>query len=272
MDVRTAERQVGAVSNRRAELAVVRLEEVSTAPGTDRVQAGLWTFEAKPRRMESIFLLADSQLLFWRESGQLLLERVVKARTHARLKAAYIGASNGDDPDFYAIFLSAMEGVGISDCRMIPSNVSEADLNFLSDADIILLAGGDVELGWRTFLTNGLDHHLVKRYREEATLIGISAGAVQLGLGYLKLVPFIIGAHEESANWKTTAQLLRLSPTNTAIGLPTGGGAIYHVDQTLEPLRHPLVKLSLHGDQVQQTILEVNADGVFTKTRNYWTQ
>jgi cyanophycinase len=195
--------------------------------------------------LRSIFLLADSQLLFWRENGQLLLEGVVKARTRDRLKAGYVGASNGDDPDFYAIFVAAMEGVGVFDCRMIPSAVSEADLAFLNDADIILLAGGDVEIGWQTFLTNGLDKHIVRRYFEGATLIGISAGAVQLGLGYLKLVPFIIGAHEESTNWKTTRELLRLSGSNTrAIGLPTGGGAIYHPDHTVEPLRHPLKEIT----------------------------
>jgi len=201
--------------------------------------------------LQPIVLLADSQFLFWRKNDRLVLERVLKERP----KAAYIGASNGDNPDFYAIFVAAMEGFGIFDCRMIPSAISEADLSFLNDADIILLAGGDVELGWRTFVTNGLDNHIVRRYSEGATLIGISAGAVQLGLCGLaadgslietfKLVPFIIGAHEESDNWKTTRDLLRLSANNTrGIGLPTGGGAIYHPDQTLEPLRHLLVELT----------------------------
>ena len=202
--------------------------------------------------MKSIFLFADSQLLFWRENGRLFIERVV---TREGMKPAYVGASNGDNPDFYEIFVAAMEGVGIGDCRMIPSVLSGADLTYINDADIILLAGGDVELGWRTFVTNGLNKHIARRYFEGATLIGISAGAVQLGLCGLasdgslietfQLVPFIIGAHEESDDWKTTRDLLRLSPTNTkAIGLPTGGGAIYHEDQTLEPLRHPLVELS----------------------------
>lgn len=203
--------------------------------------------------MQTIFLLADSQLLFWRDGGQLLLERVV---TRDQLKAAYIGASNGDDPNFYEIFVSAMEGVGVVDCRMIPSAVSEADMEFLNSADVILLSGGDVEAGWRVFLNNGLSEHIIRRYYEGASLIGVSAGAVQLGLCGLaadgslietfKLVPFIIGAHEESDNWKTTRELLRLSgPGKTAIGLPAGGGAIYHQDHTVEALRHPLVKLSL---------------------------
>jgi cyanophycinase-like exopeptidase len=151
-----------------------------------------------------------------------------------------------------------MEGVGVFDCRMIPSAVSKADIAFLNAADIILLAGGDVEAGWRVFLNNGLSDHIVRRYFEGATLIGVSAGAVQLGLCCLaadgslietfKLVPFIIGAHEESNNWETTTKLLRLSgPGNKAIGLPTGGGAIYHPGHTLEALRHPLVELSRQG-------------------------
>ena len=202
--------------------------------------------------MKPIFLLADSQLLFWRDNGQLLIERVAKERD--KLKAAYIGASNGDDPAFYAIFVAAMEGAGIFDCGMISSAFSEADRKFLNDADIILLAGGDVERGWRVFVNSGLSKHIVRRYFEGATLIGVSAGAVQLGLCGLaadgslietfKLVPFIIGAHEESDNWKTLRELLRLSsPDTRAIGLPSGGGAIYHPDHAIEPLRRPLVEL-----------------------------
>ena len=214
--------------------------------------------------LKPIFLLADSQLLFWRENGQLFLERVVKDCSRDRLKAAYVGASNGDDPDFYAIFVSGMEGAGVSDCAMISSAFSEADRAFLNDAQIVLLAGGDVEAGWRVFLKNGLREHIVRKHFEGATLIGISAGAVQLGLCCLgandalietfKLVPYIIGAHEESNNWKTTSELLRLSgSTSTAIGLPAGGGAVYQPDCTIEPLRYPLVELSLSDGNVHQT-------------------
>ncbi|HEX7332314.1 MAG TPA: Type 1 glutamine amidotransferase-like domain-containing protein [Pyrinomonadaceae bacterium] len=202
--------------------------------------------------LKPVVLLADSQLLFWRESGQLVLERIIK--DGGRLKAAYVGASNGDQPEFYSIFVAAMESLGIFDCRMIPSTLSEADIAFVNQAEVILLAGGDVEAGWRVFLQNGLSEHIVRRYFEGALLIGVSAGAVQLGLCGLaadgslietfKLVPFIIGAHEESDNWKTTMELLRLSgPGKTAIGLPTGGGAICHPDHTLESLRHPFVNI-----------------------------
>ena len=218
--------------------------------------------------LKSIFLLADSQLLFWREQGRLLLDRVVKEWERDELKAAYIGASNGDNPDFYAIFVSAMEGAGVFNCRMISSRLSEDDLAFLNYANIILLAGGEVETGWRVFLANGLNEHIVRRYSEGATLIGVSAGAVQLGLCCLaadgslietfRLVPFVIGAHEESNNWATTIALLQLSGKR-AIGLPAGSGAIYHADHTLEPLRYPLVELSLEAGEIQRALMVSSA-------------
>ena len=212
-------------------------------------------------QLKSIFLLADSGLLFWRENGLTVLGRVLNERSRDGLKAAYLGASNGDHPAYYEIFVAAMEGAGIFDCRMIPSTVSEADMAFLDDANIILLAGGDVEAGWKVFVTNGMSEHIVRRYFEGASLIGISAGAVQLGLCGLaadgslidtfKLAPFIVGAHEESTDWKTTRELLRLSPPGTtAIGLPTGGGAIYHPDRAVIPLRHPLVELRASAQSI----------------------
>lgn len=208
------------------------------------------------RALKPIVLLADSQLLFSRVDGELLVERLIKGRPRDALKAAYIGASNGDHPDFYELFVSAMERAGISECRMIPSALTQADVSFLNEADIILLAGGDVEAGWKVFLNNGLSDLIVRRYREGALLIGTSAGAVQLGLCGLaaegslietfKLVPFVIGAHEESTNWTSTKETLRLSaPGTPAIGLPTGGGALYHADGTLEPVRRAFVRLSL---------------------------
>lgn len=62
-------------------------------------------------------VLADSQLLFHKDStgigGHSLLQGVYEAlkagSKNAKLKAAYIGALNGDVVDFYEIFVSAME-------------------------------------------------------------------------------------------------------------------------------------------------------------------
>ena len=72
--------------------------------------------------VKPIFLLADSQLLFWREeSGELFLARarqLLEADTQDRpFKAAYLGASNGDAPEFYQLFEAAMGEIGRASCR-----------------------------------------------------------------------------------------------------------------------------------------------------------
>jgi hypothetical protein len=106
--------------------------------------------------LQPIYLLADSQLLFWRNKDTLFLDSIKKLIACAVPKAAYVGASNSDDPAFYSIFEAAMEGVGIQDCKMILSSFPEEDELFINDSDIILLAGGDVEKGWDVFSKVGL--------------------------------------------------------------------------------------------------------------------
>ena len=58
--------------------------------------------EREKKRMQvpikPIFLLADSQLLFWKENENLFLKTIREHIDNENPKAAYIGASNGDNP------------------------------------------------------------------------------------------------------------------------------------------------------------------------------
>ena len=63
--------------------------------------------------VKPLFLLADSQLLFWRRGGAPFLNSVRDVIDVSSPKAAYIGASNADDPEYYSIFVAAMEMIGI---------------------------------------------------------------------------------------------------------------------------------------------------------------
>src|SRR5436305_8783438 len=221
--------------------------------------------------LKPIFLLADSQLLFRRdEEGRRFLDRAralidAEGAGHAP-KAAYVGASNGDLPEFYELFLAAMAEIGVRDCRQIPSRPGDADLEFLREADLILLAGGDVRRGWRVLAETGLKDRIVERYYAGAILIGVSASAVQLGLkGWsadgdevfdtFRLVPFVVDAHDEPA-W---SGLLRAVPEAgehaRGFGIPTGGGALYHPDYSVEPVRHPLTEVEATGSGVRQALL-----------------
>jgi peptidase E len=219
--------------------------------------------------IKPIILLADSQLLFYREEGEPFLTRAVEASEEGDvgrpLKAAYLGASNDDAPEFYDLFVAAMSEVGVRDTRMIPSDPRPEDRSFLESADLILLAGGDVERGWDVFERTGLKEAIISRYYAGALLIGVSAGAVQLGLkGWnedekifdtFRLVPFVIDVHDEP-NWVRLSQIVPKAGEHArGFGIPSGGGAIYHADYSVEPVRHALVEMSLTEEGVRQALL-----------------
>jgi cyanophycinase len=218
--------------------------------------------------IKPIYLLADSQLLFLKNDDQGVPSRVRADVPQSGARAAYLGASNGDLPEFYDLFRAAMDLMEITDCRMVPSQPSPEDRAFLEQADLLLLSGGDVERGWSVFEQNGMKELVARKRYDGILLIGVSAGAVQLGMGALsnapqpqkietfRFAPFYIGAHDEKNEWWDLRALVNLSPAGTrAIGIPAGGGAAYWPDGTLEPLRRPLTELVKEDDRVMEHLL-----------------
>ena len=218
--------------------------------------------------IKPLYLLADSQLLFWQGDGPSLPERIRAELPSDHPKAAYIGASSGDRQEFYDLFVAAMEGMGITQCRMIPAQLGEEDKAFIERADLILLGGGNVEQGWHAFEHSGLRDVISRKRYEGSVLAGVSAGAVQLGMGCLtdapqpkklelfRFAPFYVGAHQENEEWWDLRVLLTLAADGAqGIGIPLGGGAIYWPDGTLEPLRRQLTEFIKDGDQVRERVL-----------------
>lgn len=217
--------------------------------------------------IKPLYLLADSQLLFSR--GENSVANRIRGDVVAHdPKAGYIGASNDDRQEFYDLFVAAMQSMGISNCRMAPTQLSQKDRAFLEQADLILLAGGDVERGWRAFEQNGVKDLILRRRYQGCLLVGVSAGAVQLGLGALSdapqpkqlrmfgFAPFYVGAHEEQDDWWNLRALVNLSCSDArGIGIPAGGGAIYSPDGTLEPIRQPLIELLKEEDKLSERLL-----------------
>jgi hypothetical protein len=223
--------------------------------------------------IKPLYLLADSQLFFWKSDSNSLAERVRANLDSSSPKAAYIGASNGDQPEFYSLFQAAMEAMGISNCRSVPSQPSREDISFIEEADLILLSGGDVERGWRTFEQNGLKELVPRKRFDGAILMGVSAGAVQLGLGCLsnsaqpkqidmfRFAPFYVGAHDEENDWWDLRALVNLSQADTrAIGIPAGGGAVFQSDGTLEPIRKHLIELTKESAKITENVLTPPVD------------
>lgn len=219
---------------------------------------------------QPIFLFADSSLLFWGEGGNLFLDSIRRLVARNSPKAAYVGASNGDRPEFYSIFEAAMDGVGVHDRRMILRSFSAEEQSFINEADIILLAGGDTEAGWNVFVETGMREFITRRFYEGAILIGISAGAQQLGLcgnleggpsgtellSTFQLVPFVIDAHDEGRGWGRLQRAVRLlSGSVRGIGIPAGGGLVYYPEQRVEAVRRPLHEFSTDGGGIKEALI-----------------
>lgn len=218
--------------------------------------------------IKPMYLLADSYILFWRNGNRLFIEKIREQLDTPNPTAAYLGASNGDAQEFYQLFQAAMESIGLQSCRMVPSTPSEEDCKFLVAADLVLLAGGDVERGWNVFVDRGIKDLIVQKRYEGTVFIGVSAGAVQLGLGTLlesetmkrlplfQFAPLYVGAHEEASDWWNLRALVKLAGDGArGVGIPAGGGMIFSPDGYLEPIRKTLVEFHMHGDQMTENLL-----------------
>ena len=213
-----------------------------------------------------VYLLADSRLLFSSPGGRPLLASAVDAIGRAAPRGAYVGAANGDRPEYYSIFEGAMEIIGVRDRRMILSGYDAVDRAYLRSADVIVLAGGDVGAGLRVLRATGMDDDIAERRREGAVLVGVSAGAVHLGAmgwlgdepaeGALGIVPYSVDAHDEAGGWRRLRQLVAQSlPGSVGIGVPTGGGIIHHPDGTVEPVGRGALELRVEDGRIVESIL-----------------
>ncbi len=219
------------------------------------------------RPFQPVYLFADSQLLFWQSGDGPFIQTLTQSFPKEDIRAAYIGASNGDEPVFYEMFEAAMRLADIQNCRHITSAYSAEEKQFLKSSDVILLAGGSVLQGWKVLEKSGMQDVIRERREKGAVLIGISAGAIQLGLTakdeenvleLLRIVPLCIAVHDEQKEWKTLKELTgRPGALFTGIGIPSGGGMVYHPDHTIEALRKPLIEIS---DGQQNLIFPVNGD------------
>jgi peptidase E len=203
-----------------------------------------------------LFLLADSQPLFRSGEDTLLpvLRECLQVSRRSVTKAAYIGASSRDAPEYFDLFVAAMDGINLHESRMIRAGFGSEDRAFLESADLVLLAGGDVDEGWGVMRTAGMDAVITNKYYSGAVLVGVSAGAMQLSMGWqgkndgdiaggLTLVPYYIDVHDERDDWARLRQLVEAKEGYAkAFGIPTGGAMIYHADLSIEAVRHPLAE------------------------------
>lgn len=218
--------------------------------------------------LKPIFLVSDSYALFSAYRSQALVKTIRATCETDDPKAAYIGASNGDDPLFYTIFEAAMDLAGIQARRMVRATFTRDDVAVLESADLILLGGGNPAAGWRALESGGVLHILRDRYYAGAVLVGVSAGAMLFGekgfysapagsvelFNALRLVPWIIEAHDEAQGWSRLQRAITESGVR-GLGLPAGSGVIFHPDNSLEPIHRPILHFMSIGNDEPQLLI-----------------
>ena len=125
-----------------------------------------------------------------------------------------------------------------------------------------------MEQGWRMFEKNGIKELLSQKRYDGSVLVGVSAGAVQLGMATLletatmkklslfQFAPFYVGAHDEGSEWWDLRALVNLAGDGArGIGIPAGGGLIYCPDGSLEPIRKDLTEFCRQGDRMIENLL-----------------
>lgn len=211
-----------------------------------------------------LILLADSQLLFpGRKSAALL--RLLKARLSGK-RGIYIGAANGNEPVFHELAREAFSAFGAS-LEMQPG----ASVSLDTRADFYVLAGGDVELGWKYFSQPEILQSLNDARAQNAVFIGVSAGAMHLSgavmplcettkLGeenvhalpelqrYLNWVNLAVAVHEESQNWPTLENWRRNLCHQTALALIPLGGALVVTGNGVWQTGNPVQWHSANGE------------------------
>ncbi len=215
-----------------------------------------------------LYLLADSQPLFW-QSGAYL-RSICQVSGSSAPKVAYIGASNGDSPEAHAIFEAAMEQVATGKVHWVRASFPQSDREFLEAADVLVLAGGDVEVGWKAFDSTGLRELILNRHRDGAVLIGVSAGAVQLGkfasvadgdgsqklIETFGLVDVIVDVHDERRDWQALAATIQLlEGAARGIGIPHGGALVAHPDGTFEPVGRAIEEFVFTDGRLRRSVL-----------------
>ncbi|MEM7202050.1 MAG: Type 1 glutamine amidotransferase-like domain-containing protein [Planctomycetota bacterium] len=188
-----------------------------------------------------IALLADSGPMFRRRDGRAPLWDALAQGLPPRPRAAYVGASNGDEVRYFEVFEAAMAVAHIDSLQHVTATFDDHERCWLDGADLIVLAGGDPDGGWQAMTRRGMNNAIAARAAGGAVLLGISAGAIQLGTpwcsGSLGLVEALVDAHDEAAGWERLRHAVRQGTAGrVGLGLPFGTALVGNPGGPLRPI------------------------------------
>ncbi|MCL1848524.1 MAG: Type 1 glutamine amidotransferase-like domain-containing protein [Clostridiales bacterium] len=167
-------------------------------------------------------------------------------------RVAYIGTANGDNPEFFLRMEAIMLEAGAASVTHVPLASDHPDLDAaraaLTQADVIFLAGGEVEDGVYWLMKHGLTELLRDLYRAGKRFTGVSAGTIMMGSHWVRwdvpeddstsslfdclgIIPVLFDTHGEDEDWVEIIAALKLLGDG-AVGYGLPGGAMISADSS----------------------------------------
>jgi peptidase E len=155
-----------------------------------------------------------------------LLEAVYRDAGVRGPRVAYVGVANGDDRGFHRRIARFLQDAGARDVPLAPLAGRRADLDearmVLAQADVVHVAGGDVDEGMRVLRGCGILDMLRERLAAGVPFFGMSAGSIMLGRQWVRwtdpdddttvqafdcmgFAPLICDTHAEDDGWAELA-------------------------------------------------------------------
>lgn len=194
----------------------------------------------------------------------------------ARPNVAWIGAANDDSRTWFeraARVLREKYGATVELARTVGEVDAGETRRIVAAAQMIYLAGGDVEKLAERAHALGLDELIRRRHAEGALVVGVSAGAIGLTRWWVRFpdddeegapsrfacigaLPFAVDCHDEESDWEELRALLdvwrRDEPDARveAWGIPSGGALEIAPDGRVTHLGPAPKRLYLDGGRI----------------------
>ena len=185
---------------------------------------------------------------------------------------AYLGAATDDDRRFAGYMEELVTAAGPCTFRLAPvvgrGASGGAAREIIEAADVVLVGGGDVDLGMRRLLDRDLLPALRKKHGAGTPFFGISAGAILLSLGWIRwrdpdddgsaelfeclgLAPLLCDCHGEEDGWAELKALLKLAGgRQVGHGIRAGAALRVTADGVVEPLCGKVDRFEVRGGRV----------------------
>ena len=174
-----------------------------------------------------------------------VISKAISGLGLAYVRAAYVGAANGDNQPFYLAIKPILLKAGANKVVFARLAKNDADVQnaraLINDADVVFISGGEVEDGINWIRKHGLFDFFKGLYPAGKLLIGISAGTIMLGSHWVRwddpkddstaglfeclgVVPAIFDTHAEDEDWIELKTALRLMGEGSrGFGVKKGG-------------------------------------------------